>query len=76
MFIYSYGIILQKKDTRPTATGGTEEFLVNQEFHPFLFKQHEAQPYQEFIEFNQAVDQFFSQMESQKLDMKAVQQVC
>lgn len=40
-----------------------------------LYKQHESQPYQELVGFNQAVDEFFSKMESQKLDLRAVQQV-
>ena len=40
-----------------------------------LYKQHESQPYQELAGFNQAVDEFFSKMESQKLDLRAVQQV-
>lgn len=41
-----------------------------------LYKQHETQPFIELPTFNQAVDEFFSKMESQKLDLKAVQQVC
>ncbi len=40
-----------------------------------LYKQHESQPFLELTNFNQAVDEFFSKMESQKLDLKAVQQV-
>lgn len=47
--------------------------LTNVEFHPFLFAQHENQPYKEFDSFDQAVDEFFSSMESQKIDLKAVQ---
>ena len=69
------GFIIQKRDQRPTASGGTEDFFTNQEFHPMLYKQHESLPFQEMASFNQAVDEFFSKMESQKLDMKAVQQV-
>jgi len=61
---------------RPTPTGENQEFFTNQEFHPMLYKQHESQPYQELVGFNQAVDEFFSKMESQKLDLRAVQQVC
>lgn len=40
-----------------------------------LYKQHESHPFLELPSFNQAVDEFFSKMESQKLDLKAVQQV-
>lgn len=47
-----------------------------EEFHPMLFCQHEAKPRVEFDTFNQAVDNFFSNIGSQKLDMKQLQQVC
>lgn len=40
-----------------------------------LYKQHEALPFLEVNTFNQAVDEFFSKMESQKLDLRVVQQV-
>ena len=40
-----------------------------------LFKQHESQPYMEFESFDKSVDEFFSKLGSQKLDMKALQQV-
>lgn len=40
-----------------------------------LYKQHESLPFVELAGFNQAVDEFFSKMESQKLDLRAVQQV-
>jgi hypothetical protein len=46
------------------------------EFHPFLPAQHAQKQYQEFPDFNTAVDTFFSQLESQKLDVQAAQQVC
>lgn len=46
------------------------------EFHPLLMKQHMSKPHLEFESFNHAVDEFFSKLEGQKMDMKAVQQVC
>ena len=46
-----------------------------EEFHPMLFSQHEAKPHIEFETFNQAVDNFFSEIGGQKLDMKQLQQV-
>lgn len=55
--------------------GGREDFLTNVEFHPMLFQQHQDLPHLEFDGFNQAVDDFFSKMESQKHEMKAVQHV-
>lgn len=47
-----------------------------EEFQPMLFKQFENKPFCMFDNFNKSVDEFFSQIESQKLDMKALQQVC
>nr|CAH0102372.1 unnamed protein product [Daphnia galeata] len=69
------GIVVQKRESRPAASSGeNQDFFTNQEFHPMLYKQHESHPFIELPSFNQAVDEFFSKMESQKLDLKAVQQ--
>ena len=46
------------------------------EFHPFLPLQHAGKPMLEFPTFDRAVDAFFSQLESQKLDLQAIQQAC
>lgn len=51
-----------------------EYFYSNQEFHPYLFLQHTELPYETFDSFNLAVDEFFSSLESQKLEMRALQQ--
>ena len=74
LIIYQ-GYIIQKRETRPATSIEDKEFLTNQEFHPLLYKQHEALPFLEVNTFNQAVDEFFSKMESQKLDLRVVQQV-
>ncbi|XP_073683210.1 ribosome quality control complex subunit NEMF [Garra rufa] len=70
------GYIVQKSEKKPSMcpdqTG--EELLTYEEFHPFLFCQHEKSRYVELESFNKAVDEFFSKMESQKLDTKALQQ--
>ncbi|KAK1893582.1 Nuclear export mediator factor Nemf [Dissostichus eleginoides] len=70
------GYIIQKSDKKPSLTPGkpTEELLTYDEFHPFLFAQHANSPYLEFDTFDKAVDEFFSKMESQRIDMKALQQ--
>ncbi|XP_034713378.1 nuclear export mediator factor NEMF-like [Etheostoma cragini] len=70
------GYIIQKSEKKPSLTPGkpTEELLTYDEFHPFLFAQHAKNPYLEFDTFDKAVDEFFSKMESQKIDMKALQQ--
>ncbi|ERL92434.1 hypothetical protein D910_09748 [Dendroctonus ponderosae] len=69
------GYIVQKKEERPaTDTKDVEDFYSNQEFHPMLFQQHSSMPFKEFDSFCVAVDEFFSSLESQKLELKAVQQ--
>ncbi|XP_051578777.1 ribosome quality control complex subunit NEMF-like isoform X1 [Myxocyprinus asiaticus] len=70
------GFIIQKSEKKPSmcADGPDEELLTYEEFHPFLFCQHAKSPHVEFESFNKAVDEFFSKMEGQKLDMKALQQ--
>ncbi|XP_031703122.1 ribosome quality control complex subunit NEMF [Anarrhichthys ocellatus] len=70
------GYIIQKSDKKPSLTPGkpSEELLTYDEFHPFLFAQHAKSPYLEFDTFDKAVDEFYSKMESQRIDMKALQQ--
>ncbi|XP_073339133.1 ribosome quality control complex subunit NEMF [Pagrus major] len=70
------GYIIQKSEKKPSLTPGkpSEELLTYDEFHPFLFAQHAKSPYLEFDSFDKAVDEFFSKMESQKIDMKALHQ--
>ena len=62
-----------KKDNN--VEGEKEVLLTYNEFHPFLYQQHQTLPYIELPSFNQSVDEFFSKIESQKIDMKALQ-VC
>lgn len=68
----SRGFILQKKELRDPASN--DFLLTNQEFHPMVFFQMRGQPIKEFPSFDQAVDEFFSSQESQKIDMKALHQ--
>ncbi|TSW08327.1 Nuclear export mediator factor NEMF [Bagarius yarrelli] len=70
------GYIIQKTEKKPSMVPGKppEDLLTYEEFHPFLFSQHSGSPYVEFESFDKAVDEFFSKMESQKIDMKALQQ--
>lgn len=76
IFIFLFkGYIIQKKEERPvTDTNQEKYFYSNQEFHPILFQQHSNLPYKEFESFNVTVDEFFSSLESQKIELKAVQQ--
>lgn len=70
------GFIIQRSEKKPSLSPdeAEEELLTYEEFHPFLFCQHEKSCHVEFESFNKAVDEFFSKMESQKLDVKALQQ--
>ncbi|OAD59339.1 Nuclear export mediator factor NEMF like protein [Eufriesea mexicana] len=70
----SKGYIIQKKELKPTADGKEDFIYTNIEFHPFLFEQYKDYPYKEFTSFDIAVDEYFSTMEGQKLDLKALQQ--
>ncbi|XP_073950887.1 nuclear export mediator factor NEMF homolog Clbn [Choristoneura fumiferana] len=68
------GFITQKKEERPNPTGdGKDFFITNVEFHPMLYNQHQKQPYAEYDSFDRAVDEFFSALEGQKIDLKTIQ---
>ncbi|XP_050405953.1 ribosome quality control complex subunit NEMF [Patella vulgata] len=69
------GYITQRKDKRPNPKDGeSEDLLTYEEFHPALFRQHEKKQVVELPSFDKACDEFFSKVESQRLDMKALQQ--
>lgn len=70
----SPGYIIQRKEQKPKFDGGEECFYTNLEFQPFLYKQFEHEPVKEFPSFLQAVDEFFSNLESQKIDLKTLAQ--
>lgn len=73
----SKGYIIQKRELRSTTNddqSAPEYFDHNIEYHPFLFAQHAAEPYKEFETFDAAVDEFYSTSESQKIDVKTMQQ--
>ncbi|CAO2586467.1 Ribosome quality control complex subunit NEMF [Lemmus lemmus] len=70
------GYIIQKREVKPSldADKPAEDILTYEEFHPFLFSQHLQCPYIEFESFDKAVDEFYSKIEGQKIDLKALQQ--
>ncbi|XP_015206020.2 ribosome quality control complex subunit NEMF isoform X1 [Lepisosteus oculatus] len=70
------GYIIQKCEKKPSLAPDKppEDLLTYEEFHPFLYAQHSKSPYVEFESFDKAVDEFYSKMESQKIDVKALQQ--
>ncbi|KAG0261714.1 hypothetical protein BG011_000741 [Mortierella polycephala] len=62
-------IMLKHKKKNPEDTE-EKELVTYDEFHPYLFSQHESQTYKEFESFDAAVDEFFSAIESQRLELK------
>lgn len=68
------GYIIQVKEEKPTDGENVEHFYRNIDFHPYLFSQHKEQPFKQYETFMEAVDEFFSTQESQKIDMKTLQQ--
>eukprot|EP01134_Creolimax_fragrantissima_P004497 CFRG4497T1 len=69
------GYIIQRQEGgKKGVETENEPQLFYDEFHPILYAQHTTRPYVEYPTFNQAVDEFFSKKESQKLDQQAFQQ--
>ncbi|KAF9923082.1 hypothetical protein FBU30_006797 [Linnemannia zychae] len=64
-----YIIMLKHKKKNPDDPN-EKELVTYDEFHPYLFAQHESQSYKEFESFDAAVDEFFSALESQRLEVK------
>ncbi|KAI9267123.1 fibronectin-binding protein A N-terminus-domain-containing protein [Helicostylum pulchrum] len=67
-----YIILLDDKDKPKTEN--EEEVEIYDEFHPHLYKQFANRKFKEFPTFDGAVDEFFSAIESQKLDLKTRRQ--
>ncbi|XP_052865217.1 ribosome quality control complex subunit NEMF homolog isoform X2 [Anopheles cruzii] len=71
----SRGYIIQKKEVRPAKEGEKEEYyFTNLEYHPYPYSQYRGEPCKEFDSFASAVDEFYSSLESQKIDLKAFAQ--
>ncbi|XP_048456043.1 ribosome quality control complex subunit NEMF-like [Rhincodon typus] len=70
------GYIIQKQDRKPSLDPDKppEELLTYEEFHPFLYEQHTNYSCIVFDSFDKAVDEFYSKLEGQKIDLKALQQ--
>uniref|UniRef100_A0A2P2I4N3 Nuclear export mediator factor NEMF n=1 Tax=Hirondellea gigas TaxID=1518452 RepID=A0A2P2I4N3_9CRUS len=68
------GYIIQKQEQRVGLDKSSETVLLQQEFHPALYTQHQHLPYLHYPTFNQACDEFFQQLESQKLQQRSVHQ--
>ena len=74
MKVAGKGYIIQKKEIKPSQDESEDLYFTNVEFHPFLYNQDKDRPSRTFDSFLQAVDEYFSNMESQKIDLKAFQQ--
>ncbi|XP_013097254.2 ribosome quality control complex subunit NEMF homolog [Stomoxys calcitrans] len=73
----SKGYIVQKKVEKPsteTSGGEVDHFYQNVEYHPLKFCQYECESIATFDSFMLAVDEFYSTLEGQKIDMKTLQQ--
>lgn len=68
------GYIIQVKEEKPAENGKVEFFFRNIEFHPYLFTQFKNFENAQFESFMEAVDEFYSTQESQKIDMKTLHQ--
>ncbi|XP_017103896.2 ribosome quality control complex subunit NEMF homolog [Drosophila bipectinata] len=68
------GYIVQVKEEKPAENGKVEFFFRNIEFHPYQFVQFKEFECATFESFMEAVDEFYSTQESQKIDMKTLQQ--
>ncbi|KAI9333487.1 fibronectin-binding protein A N-terminus-domain-containing protein, partial [Pilaira anomala] len=66
-------IILLDEKSKPK-TENREDVEIYDEFHPHLYKQFTNRQYKEFPTFDSAVDEFFSAIESQKLELKTRRQ--
>ncbi|KAF9213412.1 hypothetical protein BGZ59_005383 [Podila verticillata] len=63
-------IILQQHKKKNPEDNEEQELITYDEFQPYLFSQHEDKPLKEFESFDAAVDEFFSAIESQRLEIK------
>uniref|UniRef100_A0A182VZW9 NFACT RNA-binding domain-containing protein n=1 Tax=Anopheles minimus TaxID=112268 RepID=A0A182VZW9_9DIPT len=71
----SPGYIIQKKEVKPAKEGEKEEYyFTNLEYQPYLYNQYQGEPCKAFDSFTTSVDEFYSSLESQKIDLKAFAQ--
>ncbi|KAI8380498.1 fibronectin-binding protein A N-terminus-domain-containing protein [Choanephora cucurbitarum] len=68
------GYIILLDNAPKSADNEEEQVEIYDEFHPFLYKQFSDRKYKEFETFDKAVDEFFSAIESQKLELKSRRQ--
>uniref|UniRef100_A0A336M9G0 CSON014042 protein n=1 Tax=Culicoides sonorensis TaxID=179676 RepID=A0A336M9G0_CULSO len=70
----SEGYLLQKKEQRPIVKEGEDEYYyTNLEYHPMLYNQYKDEPFKRLPTFDASIDEFYSELEGQKIDSKAFQ---
>ncbi|CEG64532.1 hypothetical protein RMATCC62417_01486 [Rhizopus microsporus] len=67
------GYIILMDDKRPS-DDKEDAMEIYDEFHPFLYKQFTHRKFKEYPTFDMAVDEFFSSIEAQKLELKTRKQ--
>ncbi|RCI00962.1 hypothetical protein CU097_012324 [Rhizopus azygosporus] len=67
------GYIILMDDKRPS-DDKEDAIEIYDEFHPFLYKQFTHRKFKEYPTFDMAVDEFFSSIEAQKLELKTRKQ--
>lgn len=72
------GFIIRKMATKPPTSevAEAEEFYYNVEYHPMMYEQNRGRPFKELPTFDAAVDEYYSTMIGQKIDLKTYQQEC
>ncbi|ESN98868.1 hypothetical protein HELRODRAFT_66726 [Helobdella robusta] len=68
------GYIITTKEEKTFKKDEDDHVVIYSEFHPVLFNQHKDKSFIEFQTFDQAIDEFFSKLETQKQDRKLLQQ--
>ncbi|KAG0017952.1 hypothetical protein BGZ80_007744 [Entomortierella chlamydospora] len=63
-------IITLKHKKKNEGDAEEKELVTYDEFHPYLFAQHKSLTYKEFESFDASVDEFFSAIEGQRLEVK------
>lgn len=74
MEVPSEGYLLQKKEQKPIVKEGEDEYYyTNLEYHPMLYNQYKDEPFKNVPTFDASIDEFYSELEGQKIDHKAFQ---
>lgn len=62
------GFIISTTVEKPTGADPAKKSERYEEFSPYLFEQYKQRPWKEFLTFDEAADEFFSRLESERAD--------